>query len=489
MTPRHVVVCGAGLAGLAAAVSAAQAGARVTLIEKSPGIGGTTFLSQGRIWTYDTLDQFRELSPRGDFGWHRLLHRDMGVDLDWLAECGVVVRNEEHGIFGHGWGRNIDPAQGLNRLLELLQRNGGIVQVNTSLDSLRIHNGKVNGLRVVTPAGDVEERDADAVILATGGFQGNIELLRRYVIDSPQNLYLRANSWSTGDGLLSALGAGAGVTAGLETFYGHAMIAPPAHLRPIESDLNPATQRYGPRSIAINLAGHRFVDEYHPTGEQAMNQVLARQPGGLGFYVIDATILDDVPLGPTRRSTKDSIAWARQRGAPIAEGQSLAEVAQSLGPLGVSAHAALTTFEQFNSACMAGTAHRLTPPRTGYQTPLTRPPFIAVGVKASITYTGGGIACDTDGRVLRRSASTSPLAALGVGEPARRESPIPGLFAAGADVGNIHNHAYVGGLATALVTGRRAGRFAAACGSSTSPALAYRAITDSVVAGQDGNLR
>jgi succinate dehydrogenase/fumarate reductase flavoprotein subunit len=324
----------------------------------------------------------------------------------------------------------------------------------------------VTGVVVVDGNGASTEHAADAVVLATGGFQGNPELLRRYVLDSPQNLYLRANRWSTGDGLMSALGAGAAITPGLETFYGHAMIAPPARLRPVESDLNPATQRYGPRSIAINLAGMRFTDEYHPTGEQAMNQVLARQSQGLGFYVIDAAIMDETPLGPTRRTTRASIDWARERGAPIATGQTFGDLARNLAAHGVHPSNALRTFEEFNAACLSRTAHLLTPPRTGYQTPLLHPPFTAVGVKASITYTGGGISIDEHARVLRRSASSSPLG-LGSGDDsACRETPIRGLFAAGADVGNIHNHAYVGGLATALVTGRRAGRTAATVGEA-----------------------
>jgi succinate dehydrogenase/fumarate reductase flavoprotein subunit len=120
MTRRRVIVCGAGMAGLAAAVSAAEAGAEVRVFEKSPAIGGTTFMSQGRIWTLDTLEQFAELSPNGNAKLHRLLHGQMATDMDWLERCGVVIQNEEHGIFGHGWGRNMNPEQGLNRLVEVL---------------------------------------------------------------------------------------------------------------------------------------------------------------------------------------------------------------------------------------------------------------------------------------------------------------------------------------------------------------------------------
>ena len=83
--------------------------------------------------------------------------------------------------------------------------------------------------------------------------------------------------------------------------------------------------------------------------------------------------------------------------------------------------------------------------------PLREPPFHALEVQAAITFTHGGLRVDADGRVLD---------ADGLG--------VPGLYAAGADAGGVHDVGYAGGLATALVFGRRAGRHAAAAARTTS---------------------
>lgn len=90
-----------------------------------------------------------------------------------------------------------------------------------------------------------------------------------------------------------------------------------------------------------------------------------------------------------------------------------------------------------------------------------KPPFSAVMVRASLTYTCGGIQADLDMRVLRRSASVSMLPLLKADAADLRLAAIPGLFVAGCDLGGASIHGYLGGLAQALVTGRAAGSAAA----------------------------
>jgi succinate dehydrogenase/fumarate reductase flavoprotein subunit len=134
----------------------------------------------------------------------------------------------------------------------------------------------------------------------------------------------------------------------------------------------------------------------------------------------------------------------------------------------------LRELTEFNHLIETGRADELKPSRRGNRKALRRAPFHAVGVKASITFTMGGLQIDERARVVRRTGSSSPLAAV---PPTRalnesdaqtiaigveyRQSAIEGLYAAGCDVGNISHFEYAGGLAPALATGRVAGGNAA----------------------------
>jgi fumarate reductase flavoprotein subunit len=104
----------------------------------------------------------------------------------------------------------------------------------------------------------------------------------------------------------------------------------------------------------------------------------------------------------------------------------------------------LRTLEEYNAAAAAG--GDLSPPRSGHAWPLHVPPFVAVKVAPSITHTVGGLAVDTGCRVLRRTDGR----------------PIPGLYAAGVEVGGVSVGGYTSGLASALVFGGTAAESAVA---------------------------
>ncbi|MGY1806992.1 FAD-dependent oxidoreductase [Blastococcus sp. SYSU D00669] len=467
---RTVVVFGAGLAGLTAGVTALQAGAYVVLCEKSGAIGGSTALSGGLIWTFADLAELHAAVPDGDPVLQELVFDGTPAARRWLGEQGVRFTTAEpsaelaHGGWAdvsgesgiRGLGQLVEPAQALAALQERFTALGGVLRTETALDSLvQDDAGRVVGARVATADGATAVLRADAVVLATGGFQGNPELLTRYVAGA-DHLYLRANPWSTGDAFLAATAVGAAASPGLDTFYGHAMTAPPARFRQIE--FGEVTQGYGQGSIAIDLRGRRFADESEGTGEEVLNQRLARRPEGRGFYLFD----DDV-AGRARTAgksvTRVVVDRARAHGGHVVVADSWDELADGLATCGVPAAAVRQTLEEYDQLCAgdSGTAGPHTPGRSRFRFPLRRPPFYAVSVKASITATMGGLAVDDAMRVLRRSSSSSPLA-QSVTDPADvRLSPVPGLFAAGGDVGNVSRLSYIGGLATALTTGRVAG--------------------------------
>lgn len=232
------------------------------------------------------------------------------------------------------------------------------------------------------------------------------------------------------------------------------MLAPPARLSALR--FGEATQYYGSLAIALNLEGKRFIDESAGTGEEAVNQKLARQTDGRGYYVVDGGIADtDVWAG--QLLVHVILERAKSLGALVVEADTLEQLCETMMSHGMPGATALETLSEYNAAVLGQTSDTLFPPRRQNRFPLIRPPFYCVPVKSSITFTAGGVAVDGRMRVLRRAASSSALTELVTDLSEFRAVPIGGLFAAGADVGDISHPGYIGGLATALVTGRVAG--------------------------------
>jgi succinate dehydrogenase/fumarate reductase flavoprotein subunit len=455
------------MAGLCASLAALEDQAKVITLEKGSRSGGSMRLSGGLIWTFTSKSLLREMMPDGNVELQDMVLDDLWEGISWLEGHGVELEAERD-FMDHGRGRAAN-APDLNAVLESrLQALGGEVELETPMDTLLHEDGQVRGVRVFSPSG-IAEISAGAVVLATGGFQGNPELLARYVTPHVDKVYLRSNPWSTGDGFLAATGIGAAVTSGMSTLYGHTLPAPPASFGPTE--FMEMTQRYGPAAVAINLDGRRFTDESAGTGEERLNQAVAMQRDATAIYIVDADIAD-APLQYGQRA-RISLERARRRGGPVLEHQSLEELCEALEGWGVAGGTALRTLREYNQSLagrtwvgkaeVGGLQDRLDPPRRGNRFRIAKPPFSAVMVRPGVTFTTGGLEVDPELRVLRRSSSISTLP-LAIAENSEvRFTPIPNLYAAGCDVGNVSNVGYLGGLATALSTGRRAGRGAAAC--------------------------
>ncbi len=405
---KRVIVCGSGLAGLTTALTAIEAGAQVTLFEKAPEVGGTTAISGGLIWTGADYDVIRNEIPNGDGLLQWLVYDTVEAGREWLMTKGVKLGPLEP-MLGHGRGRLMDPPGTVALLAEQFKRLGGDLQCDTALESLLTKDGRIVGVQVLSD-GRLRDEYARAVVLATGGFQGNPELVARYIINDPDNLYLRSNPWSTGDAFIAAKRIGAGISPGLDTFYGHALIAPPGKFSRLE--FRDVSQYYGQHAVAVNMMGQRFCDESEGKGEEILNQRLAREPGGRGFYIIDRTVLETAPIQGLEVVTRTIVDRARGYKAPMVTADTLEDLAKGLAELGVPAPLLLNELTTFNKAMSEGRANELSHPRRRNQKPLSQPPFMAVGVKAAITFTMGGLLTDERTRVLRRSGTTSSYAGM-----------------------------------------------------------------------------
>jgi succinate dehydrogenase/fumarate reductase flavoprotein subunit len=450
-----ICIAGAGMAGLCAAVAALEAGATVLVIEKGSRSGGSMWLSHGLIWTFTDKAQLRHEVPDGNKALQDIVVDRLTDSHDWLQKRGIDLEPEmEFQSFGRG--RMASPAQMAPALVKRVAELGGRILFQTGLQTLLSTNGDVTGIVAFDEHGMVEIT-AGSVILATGGFQGNAELVSRYITPHADRMYLRANPWSTGDGFLAATENGGAVTPHMDKFYGHALPAPPARFNQFEF-LN-VTQRYGPMAVALNLNGKRFVDESAGTGEEALNLAIATQPQATAIYIVDAAIADTP--GPLGILSKVAIERARDSGAPVIEAPTLALLAKELQAWGVPPDVALHSLQEYNSAVRSDAFGGLLPPRSKNAWPIKVAPFTAMAMRAGITFTCGGLQTDLDMRVLRRAATTSNLSLVRADMSELRFTAMPNLYAAGCDVGGISTGGYIGGLATALVTGRIAGQAAA----------------------------
>jgi succinate dehydrogenase/fumarate reductase flavoprotein subunit len=434
----RVVIVGGGLAGLTAALRAAELGARVTLLEKGDRPGGSFVLSSGYAWSYKDMPTYRKEAPGGDAALQRLILERLGAGLEWLESAGGNVLARETGN-PLTFGARFDPEQTVAALVERIQASGGEVLTETTLQALiEDAAGRTTGVRAVS-SGKEQVHRAEAVVLASGGFAANPDLVGRHIIGGPGRMRVRAHPRSTGDGFLAALDRGALASAGLDEFYGRNLPAPPAEFPP--ERFVEVSQLYGRFAVAVNARGERYADEGADWSETALTQATARQPGPYAWYLLDAAGLE---ARVRERTAGAMVEVARSTGGTVVETVSLERLADELAERGVPGETVLRTLEEYNAAIDRG--EDLRPPRTLPARPLRVPPFVAVKVAPFITHTMGGLAVDTGCRVLRKAD----------------EEPIPGLYAAGVEVGGVSVGGYPRGIAWAVVFGRIAAESALA---------------------------
>jgi succinate dehydrogenase/fumarate reductase flavoprotein subunit len=440
-----VVVCGAGMAGLCAAVTALDAGARVLVVEKGPAPGGSMRMSGGTLWTAPTMEIMERYVPGGDRERQRQLVDNLADGVAWLESLGI------------GWtgtialprqvGREFDTHAFTDHMAGLVAAKGGEIRTSTAVDGLdRGEDGRIAGARLRSvPSGARSSVAAGAVVLATGGFQGSRELLARWIGRWADTMLHRANPNSVGEGLLAALAVGARTSPNLATFYGHTMPAPPAD--PPHERWTKVTQYASADTILVNLRGERFFDESRSLADETAPFEIVQQPDGLAVLLMDRRVHDGDPLdgrsGQPAGGQFDNAA--AEPGARWVRAATLDELCETVGAWGVSPVGLRTTIAEFNAAVAAGRGAELRVPRRGSPFGLVEPPFYGLLVRAAITFTLGGAEADASMRVIDTEGN-----------------PIPGLFAAGADAGGTYQGGYMGGLVLGLVQGRIAGAAAAA---------------------------
>lgn len=445
-----VVVVGSGISGSAAAMTAARAGARVALLEKLDTFGGSAALSAGMYWTAPSLDAYRKRIPLGDDELGAKVVADFEDGLAELRASGArVATTPKTDIMSFGVGYSTDIHAILAWCRDEVVKAGGEVRTCSPVVEIARSGDSATGVVVRTGEGRFVRYDADAVVLSTGGFQGARNELTRHIGPNADRLLLRSNPGSVGDGLRFARTAGAGGTSAMSTFYGHLIGYPVTHFEP--ADYLPFSQYYSGSTILVNLRGERFIDE--TLGDELLNQALTFQPEAKGVLIFDDFVrrTEGTEEPFPGLGTVDRYQIAADAGAVRAQADNLPGLLEEVSSWGIDESNLKATVESYEAAAGRGDGVvRGIPVSKNARAPQSGP-FYALMVQPSITFTFGGIRIDTAGKVLDDDGR-----------------PVPGLFAAGADIGGLSNFGYAGGLAPGYLTGRWAGRSAATEAGSAS---------------------
>ncbi len=435
--PVDLLIIGGGMAGLTAAASAATRHAKVVLVEQGDQVGGSAVYA-GFVWSAPSLEVMAEVNPLGDPDLAAVLIDGFGHAVEWIRSLGVDCRPPVT-VLRFGRGHQVDTSHYLSACEQRVKDNGGEVLTRTRAESLLFDEGTVRGAACRLPDGSLRRVEARWTLLATGGFQGDAALRALHVHPQARDLQVRANPFSDGDGLRLGSSAGAAIGKPGAGFYGHLMPAGVPLSDP--SMFVDLALYYSEHALLFNIAGERFVDE--TIGDHITAMALVSEPSARGLLVADATAHRDWITGSYVEGIPgiDKFALAARRGARCAVADSIKDfdlIPEEWGYPGAKIGAAV---EAVNRDLSAGRVPR--PARAYDQSIIAEPPFYVIETAPAITFTFTGLLADTAMRV--RS---------GVG------GPVPGLLAAGADVGGLYDHAYAGGLAPALVFGLTAARTA-----------------------------
>lgn len=476
-----VIVVGCGIAGLSAAVSAQQAGTRVALLERAPREerGGNTRYTESfwRMQSHDEvaedfLDRFAEnagghLDPaviedsvKPYDAWPGLLRglgfvdpelvttlaEGAGPTLRWLTGFGVAFDFLPNYFITESTTR-MAPAGGGLALVEALAAHAETVPdriaIRYEATAQRLvldDDGRVSGIEASGANNRRLRLGARAVVLASGGFEGNPEMLSRYL--GPQSQFIRpvarGGYYNRGEGIRMALEIGAAPCGDYGSF----------HAQPVDPRSGrhePVVLNY-PYGILVNREGRRFVDEAPATVDasyEAASRRIMAQPEGIAFAITDAR-LDDVP------NWQKSVRTDR----PPVEAESAAALADALG---IDGAGLARTLSAYNGACRAEDGFTplaldglatdgLDPPKSNWARPLDRPPYRAWPIIAANCFTFGGLKINPAAQVLNTDGEA-----------------IPGLYAAGETAG-LYYRTYTGSTSVmrGAVFGRIAGLDAAA---------------------------
>lgn len=468
-----IAIIGSGGTGLAAALTAAEAGAKVIVFEKQKSLGGTsnffvgTFaveskMQRERLIMYSKDEAFKALMEYSHWLANarmvRAIVNESADTISWLQELGVefqdVITNMPytpstyHLVKGHG-------AAMMKVLASKAKDKGVELRLGVSVTDILKDGNHISGV-VVEENGEEIEIAAKAVIIASGGYANNKEWIKKYNgFDLGVNLLPVGNVDKMGDGIRMAWEAGA-AAEGMNTLE---MIS----FGPIgpEFDMgNSLEVAVSQPDLWVDPQGRRYCDEGICFYDTSAGNVNGRYKEGPTFRLLDDSIIHRLE---TQGIEKDG-SWTNLPGSRIFDVRKVIDAALEKGSseifmgnsvealaekMGVDPAVLKATVEEYNSFCKKG-HDELFAKKREYLHALKGPNFYAVKARTLAIGTKGGIKVNERFEVVNK-----------------KENVIEGLYAGGLDAGGMYGDSYPSTVATglssgyALNSGRIAGRSAA----------------------------
>ncbi len=489
-----VVIVGGGGAGLSAALAAKEVGASVVIVEKAGSLGGNSLLAGGAFNACDPerqanvemsdslmaeLNHYLELNEE-DFGSFagvlstvkeqintylagdtsklfdspelHMLHvyiggKRTGLDgtviepdlaltevfannamdsLNWASSYGVEWRDQISTVLGAMWPRTHGVAsEKITVTFERAAREAGVdIMVDTRANEIILEDGRVVGIKATTTAGaNVLLHANKGVILATGGYAANAPMVVQYnnYWEGLADTMPSTNAPTiTGDGIVMAEAVGAELKG-----MGYAQLMPSSH--PVDGSLFSGIWGSAETQVFVNKEGKRYVNEY--SERDVLSKAALLQPDKLFFIICDNKI------------AKNADVAGMEAAGNVVSADTLEELANKLG---IPADTFVAEIERYNS--FVDQQEDADFGKAFFGEKIDEAPFVATPRSPSLHHTMGGVAVDTQTRVLDANGEV-----------------IPGFYAAGEVTGGLHAGNRLGGNAMTdfLVFGRIAGTNAA----------------------------
>lgn len=444
-----VVVIGGGGAGLAAAVSAHQNGAKVIVIEKMPRVGGNTLIAgsaynsadpkrQKPLGIEDSTDlHFKHTYEGGDKLGNPVLIKTFVENtypgIEWLESLGMGFKDEIFTVLGALYPRSHKPEKPLGTgfigtYQNYINKNPDIkVLTDTTADELIIKNGRVVGVKATGRKENPTITAKKGVVIATGGFAGNVEMRQKFNSKLNEDVPTTNHPGATGEGLNLASKAGADLI-GLE----YIQLLPMGD--PLTGSLSGNIEGSVEDRIFVNKSGKRFVAE--DERRDVMTNALFNQEDNFMWVIVDT---HTYPTEDSKNNFNETIGDLIKAGRAF-RGETIEELATAIE---VDPAALKETIAKYNQAVDAKKDEF---GRKLFKTKLDKGPFYAGARVPTVHHTMGGIAVNENTQALDKNGT-----------------PIPGLYAAGEVTGGLHGANRLGGNALAEITvfGKIAGENAA----------------------------
>jgi Succinate dehydrogenase/fumarate reductase, flavoprotein subunit len=469
MIEADIAVMGSGATGLAAALTAAEAGAKVVVFEKQKSLGGTsnffngTFAVESKMQRenfimYSKDEAFKAIMEfthwRANARLVRTIVNESPNTIAWLQKCGVeffgVITIMPHGprtyhhVKGHG-------AALIKVLADRAMENGVEFHMGTPVTGLLKEGNRVVGV-IAEEDGEEIEVAAKAVVIASGGYANNKEWMKKYNgLDIGTNIFPVGNVDKMGDGIRLAWEAGA-ASAGMEALEMFA-IGPFGPDFEMMNDLELTVLQ---PDLWVDPLGRRYCDEGIAFFDTSVGNVNSRYKEAT-YRIIDDTVIgrietqgldkhagSDIPPGSCLYGVRKVLDVALERGSSeVCMGNTVEELAKNMG---VDPAVLRKTVEDYNLCCEQRYDFQFAKDPK-FLRALKGPRYYAVKAHTICIGTKGGIKINEKMEVVDK-----------------KESPIKGLYGGGLDAGGMYGDCYPfnssPGLSSAYAinSGRIAGR-------------------------------